>query len=127
MKVFIEQPGEEKKKNIFDKKTGKLEKTISFHLTYPYPYGYILDTLSDDGDNLDCFVITDKKLETGSIVECEPIGMLEQFEDGRADHNILAILKGDSKQVDDEAKEKLLYCPPLGAKPSPLGDPFKMI
>ncbi len=67
MHVCIEQPGEKNKKNIFDKNSG-LIKTVSFHLTYPYPYGYIVDTLAPDGDELDCYVITDKKLQAGSII-----------------------------------------------------------
>src|SRR3989344_854330 len=97
------------KKNIFDKKTGKLLKTVDFHLTYPYPYGYILDTISDDGDNLDCYIITEKKLEACSIVEAKPIGMAEYFEDGKADHKILAVLINDNNIIDNEVKKRLNY------------------
>ncbi|MFA6382336.1 MAG: inorganic diphosphatase [Candidatus Buchananbacteria bacterium] len=100
MKVFIEQTTEPNKKNIFDKKTGVLLDTATSPLTYPYPYGYILDTKAADGENLDCYVITDKKLVTSSIVECEPIGMTEWFENGQADHKILARLTDEQREVD---------------------------
>ncbi len=106
MHVCIEQLGEKNKKNIFDKNSG-LFKTVSFHLTYPYPYGYIVDTLAPDGDELDCYVITDKKLEAGSIIECKPIGMVEWFEDGEEDHKIVAVIKGEKGTVTKEVKEKL--------------------
>lgn len=109
MKVFIEQSGEKNKKNVFDKKTGKISKTVNFHLTYPYPYGYILDTKSDDGENLDCYVITKKKLGTCSVVEANPIGMAEFFEDGQADHKILVVLKDENYKIDNEVKKKLTY------------------
>lgn len=106
MQVFIEQPGEKNKKNIFDKNSGFF-KTVSFHVTYPYPYGYIVDTLAPDGDELDCYVITDKKLEASSIIECRSIGMVEWFEDGEEDHKILAVIKGEKGTITKEVKEKL--------------------
>ena len=109
MKVFIEQPVQENKKNVFDKKTGKFLKTVPIKLTYPYPYGYILDTKAEDGDNLDCYVITEKKLETGSVVECEAIGMAEWFEDGEEDHKILTVLKGETAGITEEMKNKITY------------------
>lgn len=107
MKVFIEQSGEKNKKNVFDTATGKFLKTVPIDLTYPYPYGYILDTLAADGDELDCYIITDRKLEMTSIVECEPIGMVEWFEDGEEDHKILAVLQGDEHEVTKEVKDKI--------------------
>lgn len=109
MKVFIEQPVQENKKNVFDKKTGQFLKTVPIKLTYPFPYGYILDTLAEDGDNLDCYVITDKKLETGSIIECEPIGMAEWFEDAQEDHKILTVLKGEDTDITADMKSKITY------------------
>lgn len=108
MLVFIEQSGERNKKNVFDKETGEFVKTVDFHITYPYAYGYILNTLASDGDELDCYVITDKKLESCSVIECELIGLVEYFEDGQPDHKILASLKDESTEVSDEVKTKLL-------------------
>ena len=107
MKAFIEQTSEPNKKNVFDKKTRALLDTVTSLLTYPYPYGYILDTRSPDGEELDCYIITEKKLEAGSVVECEPIGMAEWFEDGQADHKILVKLIDEQKKVDDIVKKKI--------------------
>ena len=96
------------KKNVFSMQTGEYEKTVYFHLTYPYPYGYILETQASDGDELECYVITEKKLETSSVIECEPIGMVEYFEDGQADHKIFVVIRGEEGEITDEIKEKLL-------------------
>lgn len=109
MQVFIEQSGEKNKKNIFDKETGQFVKAINFHITYPYPYGYILNTHASDGDELDCYVITDQKLEVSSEIDCEAIGMVEYVENGQPDHKIFVRLKGEDRIIDDEVKNKLLH------------------
>ncbi len=72
---------------------------------YPYPYGYILDTKSGDGENVDCFVITNRKLQAGSTVDCEPVGLMEQIDDGGEDHKILAVFKDDPVAVDAKVKK----------------------
>jgi len=108
MKVFIEQTCEPNKKNVFDKTTGVYSKTVDFHLTYPFAYGYILDTLASDGDELDCYIITDQNFEHSVVIECEPIGMVEYFEEGQADHKMFVIPLGENGKVTEEVKERLL-------------------
>lgn len=108
MKVFIEQTCEANKKNVFSKETGEYIKTIDFHLTYPYAYGYIIDTLASDGDELDCYIITEKKFVHSSVIDCEPIGMVEYFEDGQEDHKIFVVPEGEDGVVTDEVKKTLL-------------------
>ena len=107
MKVFIENEAGSDQKNIYNEKTLEHKETFTVSRKYPFPYGFILETTSGDGDNLDCFVITGKKLRTGQVVECEPIGIMEQIEDGKEDHNILANLHGEKSIVNSEIKEKL--------------------
>jgi len=107
MKVFIENEAGSNQKNLYNEKNLEYIKTVEVSRKYPYPYGFILETTSGDGDNLDCFILTEKKLKTGSIVECEPVGLMEQFEDGKEDHNVLATLENESTEVGDNIKEKL--------------------
>jgi inorganic pyrophosphatase len=61
---------------------------------YPYPYGFILGTRAADGASVDCYIITNASRPAGTLVECEPIGLLEQDEDGEVDHKVLAALPG---------------------------------
>jgi|SRR3989344_1096614 len=109
MKVFIENEAGSDQKNIYDEKTLEYKKTYTVSKKYPFAYGFILDTTSGDGDNLDCFIITDKPLKTGQTVECEPVGIMEQFEDAdkKEDHNVLAKLNGEVVEVTPEIEEKL--------------------
>lgn len=104
MKVFIENEAGSNQKNFYNEKTLEYKKTVTVSRKYPYPYGFILDTTSGDGDNLDCFIITDKELRSGQVVECEPVGLMEQIETAwgkskggieEEDHNVLAILSSE--------------------------------
>ena len=60
MKVFIENESGTDQKNVYNEKTLEYKKTVTVSRKYPFPYGFILDTTSGDGDNLDCFIITEK-------------------------------------------------------------------
>jgi len=104
MKVFIENEAGSDQKNLFNEKTLEYSRTRTVSARYPFPYGFLLDTTSGDGDNLDCFVLTNKPLKSREIIEVEPIGMFEQIEDGEADHKILAVPVGDSWVIDDKAE-----------------------
>lgn len=107
MKVFIENESGSDKKNIFNEKTLEYKKTYKVSRIYPYPYGFILDTTSGDGDNLDCFIITNQQLKTGTFIDVEPIGLMEQFEDSKEDHKILAAIPGETPEITEEIKLKL--------------------
>ena len=108
MKVFIENEAGSDQKNLYNEKTLEFKKTVSVSRRYPYPYGFIPQTTSGDGDNLDCFIITEQKFASGQVVDVEPIGIMEQIEDGKKDHNILARLPGEAVVVDDNIKKKLI-------------------
>lgn len=107
MKVFIENEAGSDQKNIFNETTLEYKKTYTVSRQYPFPYGFIPATTSGDGDCLDCFILTDKPLKSGTTVEAEPIGLMEQVEDGEEDHKILAVLVGEHFELADEIKAKL--------------------
>ena len=67
MKVFIENEAGSDKKNLYNEKTLEYKKTVTVSKKYPYAYGFILNTTSEDGDNVDAFIITDKKLKAGQL------------------------------------------------------------
>jgi len=116
MKVFIENEVGSNQKNLYNEKTLEYKKTVTVSRNYPYPYGFILNTTSGDGDNLDCFIITESKLEVGKVYECEPIGLMEQVESSwspdkgdkmEEDHNVLACLKEEQFEITKNVKNKL--------------------
>jgi len=107
MKVFIENERGSSGKNIFNEKTLEYQKTVKVSRPYPYPYGFVIGTTSGDGDNLDCFVLTNQNLLSRTIVDVEPVGMFEQIEDGKEDHKILASIPGEFQMIDQDAQHQL--------------------
>ena len=101
LRVFIENEAGSRRKNIYDERTLTYQRTVEVARTYPFPYGFVIGTRSGDGDCVDCFVLTGATLSSGTIVECDPIGLLEQVEDGETDHKVLAILIGERIALDD--------------------------
>ena len=57
--------------------------------------------------SLDCFLLTQKTIASGEMVEVEPVGMFEQIEDGKEDHNILAVHAGEQFDLDLTVKDVL--------------------
>jgi inorganic pyrophosphatase len=107
MKVFIQNEAGSLVKHLHNEKTLELTGTARVSRAYPLPYGFILDTTADDGLNVDCFVLTKSSLHSGQVVECEPIGLMEQIEDGKDDHNVLAVIRGEEVHVDGEMQRTL--------------------
>ncbi len=116
MIVFIENEAGKNLKHIHNEKTFEYIETIKVSREYPFPYGFILNTTGEDGDNVDVFIITEKNLKRGEIVEVEILGLMEQFEKSwdrnqqkeELDHNVIAKLKEESNfQLDETVKERL--------------------
>jgi inorganic pyrophosphatase len=107
LKVFIQNEAGSSRKHYHDEKTLELKRVVDVSRPYPFPYGFILETTADDGWNVDCYVITEQRLTTGQIVECEPVGLMQQFEDGAEDHNVLAVLPGERATIDARIEDTL--------------------
>ena len=92
--VVIEIPmhGEPIKYEV-DKDTGAVfvDRFMSTSMHYPCNYGYIPQTLSDDGDPCDVLVLSPVPLITGVVVRCRPIGMLKMDDEAGGDAKILAV------------------------------------
>jgi inorganic pyrophosphatase len=108
MRVFIQNESGSLIKNYHDEKTLQFQRSAKVSRAYPFPYGFILNTSTEDGLNVDCFVLTSAALKTGQIVACEPLGLMEQFEDGKEDHNVLAALENETIALDEAKKLALI-------------------
>lgn len=107
IKVCIQVTAGSSDVHIYNEKTLDFKRTVRISQPYPYPYGFILGTAAEDGDNLDCYLITGKDVDPGAIVECEPIGLLEQHEGEEVDHKILAALPGRDVSLSKELFQEL--------------------
>ena len=76
-----------------DKETGALfvDRFVSTAMHYPCNYGYVPDTLSDDGDPVDVLVITPFALMPGVVVRSRPIGLLKMSDEAGGDTKVLSV------------------------------------
>lgn len=61
----------------------------------PTNYGFIPQTLDEDGDELDVLLITDDPLVTGIVVEAKILGYMKFVDDGEVDDKIIAVPADD--------------------------------
>jgi len=92
--VIIEIPanGNQVKYEV-DKDSGLLivDRFMPTAMHYPVDYGYIPQTLADDGDPVDVMVITPFRVQAGSLIRCRIVGMLNMTDEARRDNKILAL------------------------------------
>ncbi len=58
---------------------------------YPCNYGFVPNTLSDDGDPVDVMVISKFSLITGCVINCRPIAVLHMEDEAGMDAKVLAV------------------------------------
>jgi inorganic pyrophosphatase len=83
----------------FDEATGRmrLDRVLFTSVHYPTDYGFIPETLSEDGDHLDILVLTYSPTFSGCIVEARPIGGLSMTDEKGGDFKVLAVPCGDPR------------------------------
>jgi inorganic pyrophosphatase len=76
-----------------DEASGALfvDRFMSTSMHYPCNYGYIPQTLADDGDPVDVLVMTPVPLIPGVVVTCRPLGMLRMTDEAGGDNKLLAV------------------------------------
>ncbi|MCW8408760.1 inorganic diphosphatase [Legionella sp. PATHC035] len=92
--VIIEIPmHSEPVKYEVNKESGVLfvDRFLSTPMFYPVNYGYVPNTLSEDGDPVDVLVVTPVPLVGGSVIPCRPVGMLKMTDESGVDAKILAV------------------------------------
>ena len=79
--------------HILDKKSGAVcvDRFMSTTMFYPCNYGYIPNTLADDGDPLDVLVHTPHNVISGTVIRCRPIGILRMSDEAGEDAKLVAV------------------------------------
>ncbi len=98
--AIIEIPKGTARKYELDLKTGKISLDIlrPFKRKFPFNYGFIPQTIEDDGDPLDIIALhSGEKLKRGAKVRVIPLAMLQVIDNGLRDNKILAIPATDAK------------------------------
>jgi len=107
VRVFVESEAGSAVRRVFDESTLELRFERRVPAAYPFPYGFILGTITDDGSAVDCFVLTAEPIPSGTIVRGEPVGLLEQIENGEVDHKVLAVPTGQTWSIDAGLQDTL--------------------
>ena len=99
LNVLIEIAAGSKNKYEFDKdlQAFALDRVLSSSVQYPYDYGFIPNTLADDGDPLDGMVIVDQPTFPGCVIASRPIGFLEMIDGGDRDEKLLCVPDKDPR------------------------------
>src|SRR4051812_1617550 len=90
---YIEIPRGSRNKYEFDRTRGviKLDRVLFSSVHYPSDYGFIPETLSPDGDELDALVMVEEPTLPGCLVVARPIGVLRMRDEKGSDSKILAV------------------------------------
>ena len=85
--VTIEIPKGQRNKYEVDHDTGRLrlDRYLYTPMAYPVDYGFIDDTLGEDGDPLDALVLLPEPLFPGVLVEARPVGMFQMVDEHGGD------------------------------------------
>jgi inorganic pyrophosphatase len=99
--VTIEIPKGHRNKYEVDHETGRirLDRLLFTSTRYPADYGYVEDSLGEDGDPLDALVLLEEPTFPGCLVRARPIGMFHMRDEAGGDDKILCVPAGDPRQA----------------------------
>lgn len=115
IQVFVEIPKGSNQKYELDEELGmiKLDRSLYGPMYFPFEYGFIRETLGEDGDPLDVVLLASFPTFPGCIVEAEAIGYLEMEDEEGIDTKIIAVPKekidprfSEIKDVDNLAEQQ---------------------
>jgi inorganic pyrophosphatase len=100
VEVVIEIPKGQRNKYEMDHASGRirLDRMLFTSTRYPYDYGFIEDTLADDGDPLDVLVLLEEPTFPGCLITCRVIGMFRMRDEKGADEKIISVPAQDPRQ-----------------------------
>ncbi len=78
----------------------KLNRVLYSKMTYPAEYGFIENTLAEDGDPLDILVLATTQTFPGCIVDARVVGYLDMYDSGEHDEKIIAVVDADPRFED---------------------------
>lgn len=102
MHVIVEINKGSKNKYEIDKETGiiALDRVMHSAQDYPFDYGFVPQTLWDDGDALDVVLLTTYPLAPGILVRARPVAIMHMIDGGEADEKVIAVPTDDPRFAD---------------------------
>ena len=95
--VIVEIPKGRRSKFEVDKETGllRLDRYLYSSAHYPGDYGFIPQTLAEDGDPLDVLVMVNEPTFSGCLIEARVLGLFRMTDKGQNDFKVLAVPNTD--------------------------------
>src|SRR5262245_41595577 len=95
--AIVEIPKGRRNKYEVDKKTGfiRLDRHLYSSSVYPGDYGFIPQTLAEDGDALDILVMVNEATFSGCLIEARVIGLFRMKDRGLNDYKVLGVPNSD--------------------------------
>jgi len=102
LNTFIEIPKGSRNKIEYDlkKQVFVLDRVEPSIFSKPVNYGFVPQTIDEDGDPLDTLVVTNEPLPMGILVTAKVIGVLNFVDDGENDHKIICVPSDDRDSGD---------------------------
>ena len=82
-----------------------VDRFMSTTMFYPCNYGYIPNTLSEDGDPVDVLVHTPHTVISGTVIRCRPVGILKMDDEAGGDAKLVAVPVSKLTPIYDDVKE----------------------
>src|SRR6201990_2110890 len=97
--VIIEIPKGSRNKYEVDHETGRvfLDRYLYTSMGYPTDYGFIDDTLGEDGDPLDALVLLPLSVFPGVVVKARPVAMFRMTDEAGGDDKVLCVPAKDHR------------------------------
>jgi len=91
--VVVEIPKGSRNKYEYDPSVDRirLDRMLFTSTGYPSDYGFVPDTLAEDGDPLDALVLLPEPLFPGVVVEARPVGIFHMVDDAGGDDKVLCV------------------------------------
>jgi inorganic pyrophosphatase len=100
--VTIEIPKGQRNKYEVDHESGRirLDRMLFTATRYPADYGFIENTLGEDGDPLDALVLLEEPTFPGCLVKCRAIGMFHMRDEAGGDDKIICLPSNDPRMIE---------------------------
>jgi inorganic pyrophosphatase len=94
---FVEIPKGSRNKYEYDEEVGAimLDRFLFSSMVYPTDYGFIPDTLGEDGDALDAMVCVSEPTFPGCVIPVKPIALFRMKDDKGVDDKVLCVPLSD--------------------------------
>ncbi len=91
--VLVEIPGGSRNKYEMDEATGRitLDRMLFTAMRYPADYGYIEDTLAEDGDPLDALVLVGEPTFPGCWIRARPVAVFHMSDEKGSDEKVILV------------------------------------